>query len=90
MEVVTNNQTSGKYLTSEELKSIQDMNADLTRGKTALGELELQKHNLLKNIDELRSAFIQTEKMLIEKYGENAIINIKTGEVTDNKANNNT
>jgi hypothetical protein len=90
MEVVTNNQTSGKYLTAEELKSIQDMNADLTRAKTALGELDLQKHNLLKHIDELKSVFAQTEKMLVEKYGENAVINIKTGEVTDNKANNNT
>lgn len=90
MEVVTNNQTSGKYLTAEELKSIQDMNADLTRAKIAIGEIELQRHNLLKHIDELKSVFTQTENMLIEKYGKDSVINIKTGEVTDNKANNNT
>lgn len=89
MEVVTK-ETTGKYVTSEELKSIQDMNADFQRAKTALGELELQKYGLMKHIDEMKSVFSQHEEMLIQKYGANAVINIKTGEVTEKINNDNT
>jgi hypothetical protein len=69
-------------LTNEELKKIQDLNADFNKAKISLGDLELQKQNILKNIEEIRQGFAENELELIAKYGEDAIINIKTGEVT--------
>jgi hypothetical protein len=77
-----------KYITSEELKMIQDIHADFTRAKTAVGELELQKHQLMKHIEEIKTVFSNHEQMLIEKYGKDAIINMKTGEVTDKPSDN--
>jgi hypothetical protein len=88
MEVVSNK--ASQYVTAEELNTIQSMNSDFTRAKIALGEIELQRHGLLKHIDELKEMFTNNEKMLIEKYGDNAVINVKTGEVTDKVHNNNT
>jgi hypothetical protein len=88
MKAVNNNSTSSKYVTNEELKTIQDIHADFTRAKTAVGELELQKHQLLKHIDEIKNVFSQHEQMLIEKYGKDAIINMKTGEITEKAPDN--
>jgi hypothetical protein len=79
----------GRYITSEELNTIQEMNAEFSKAKMALGDAELQKQNILKHIDEIKLVFAQHEKTLIEKYGEDAIINIKTGEVTEKNNNNN-
>jgi len=69
-------------VTEEELKKIQELNADFTKSKNALGDLELQKQNIFQHIDMLRKEFSLNEKSLIEKYGEDAVINIQTGEVT--------
>lgn len=71
-----------KQLTQEELTKIQEMNTTFAQAKIALGELEIQKHAILGQIKELRDSFSANEKELIEKYGANAVINIKTGEVT--------
>ncbi len=71
-----------KKLTQEELTSIQEMNSTLTQAKVALGDLEIQKHSILGQIKQLRDEFSSNEKKLIEKYGADAVINIKTGEVT--------
>jgi hypothetical protein len=69
-------------VTEEELKKIQVLNDDFTKSKNALGDLELQKQNVFQHIDMLRKEFAINEKSLIEKYGEDAVINIQTGEVT--------
>lgn len=70
------------FVTQEELKKIQDLNADFTKSKNALGDLELQKQNVFQHIEMLRKEFAINEKSLIEKYGEDSVINIQTGEVT--------
>lgn len=72
-----------KQLTPEELKAIQDLQGEFTKMKTSLGDLEIQKFAVLKAIEEIKIAFVEQEKLLIGKYGENAVINIKTGEVTE-------
>lgn len=69
-------------ITQEELEMIQNMNADFSKAKMGLGDLELQKQGLLKQIDDLRLSFARNEQMLIDKYGTDAVINIQTGEVT--------
>jgi hypothetical protein len=70
------------YLQKEELEKIQEMNAEFTKLKIALGETELQKQTVIKAIDELKTSFAIQERMLIDKYGADAVINIQTGEVT--------
>lgn len=70
------------YLQKEELEKIQSMNAEFTKMKIALGETELQKQTVINAINELKTSFAMQEKMLIEKYGAEAVINIQTGEVT--------
>lgn len=72
-----------RQLTEQELKQIQDLQSEFTKAKITLGDLELEKQGLLKHIDSLKKVFAENEKVLIEKYGANAVINIKTGEVTD-------
>jgi hypothetical protein len=67
--------------TQEELQKIQEMNSKFNQTKIALGDCELQKYSILKHIEELRSEFSQHEKLLIEKYGVDAVINIQTGEI---------
>jgi hypothetical protein len=48
----------------------------------AIGDVELQKQQILRHIEELKAVFSAHEKELIEKYGADAVINIQTGEVT--------
>jgi wobble nucleotide-excising tRNase len=69
-------------LTHEELNKIQEMNTRFAKAKLALGDLELTKHDMLKEVDKLRLEFEENEKQLISKYGKDAVINMKTGEVT--------
>jgi chaperonin cofactor prefoldin len=72
----------GAFVTSQELEEIQQMNSEFQKMKNSLGDIELQKHSILKHIDELKKVFMENERLLIEKYGEDAVINIKTGEIT--------
>lgn len=74
-----------QQLSPEELAKIQELNTTFTQAKIALGELEIQKHTILGQIKNLREDFSKNEKQLIEKYGKDAVINLKTGEVTYGK-----
>jgi hypothetical protein len=69
-------------LTQEELESIRKMNAEFSGAKLALGDIEIKKHSILKQIDEMKLPFELLELDLIQKYGKDAIIDINTGEVT--------
>jgi len=69
-------------VTQEELSRINELNAEFNKAKLAIGDVELQKQNILRHIEELKVEFSAQEKFLIEKYGSDAIINIQTGEVT--------
>lgn len=73
---------NNQHLTPEELKQIQDMNNEFNNAKLSLGDLELQKSNVIKHIEKLRETFSVNEAELIKKYGADAVINIQTGEVT--------
>ena len=73
---------NNQQLTPEELKQIQDMNNEFNNAKLSLGDLELQKSNVIKHIEKLREGFAVNEADLIAKYGADAVINIQTGEVT--------
>ncbi len=69
-------------VTQEELEKIQKLNSEFNQAKMAVGDIEMQKQNVLRHIDMLKADFTAHEQLLIEKYGADAVINIQTGEVT--------
>jgi hypothetical protein len=71
-----------KQVTQEELTKIQELNSEFNKAKMAIGDVELQKTQIIRHIEELKLEFSAHEKLLIDKYGADAIINIQTGEVT--------
>jgi hypothetical protein len=70
------------FITQEELKKIQEMNSEFNKAKSNLGELELQKQSIIRHIDSMKVDFLNHERMLIDRYGSDSVINIQTGEVT--------
>lgn len=74
--------TKSNFIEQQELTTIQEMNADFAKSKMALGDLELQKQNIITHVDNLKKEFALFEKGLIDKYGDDAVINLQTGEVT--------
>lgn len=69
-------------LLKEELELLQQLSKDYTKAKNTLGDLELRKHDILKDIDTIRGISEDNEKKLMNKYGADAVINIQTGEIT--------
>ena len=69
-------------LEKEELEILQKLNQDFQTIKIQLGDLSIQKNNVLKNLDVIQNMFKNEEKKLVEKYGKNAIINLESGEIT--------
>ena len=74
-----------KKIKDEELKYLQDLNVEFNKIKTQLGDITLQEHGLVLQVQEIKLQFQQAEKGLMETYGENAVINLETGEVKDKK-----
>jgi DNA helicase TIP49 (TBP-interacting protein) len=72
-------------LTEEELKIITDLQKEFVEKKVQLGDAVIVQHNLMSDVNILRAKFSQEEQKLIKKYGEDSVINLKTGEVTKNK-----
>ncbi len=70
-------------ITDKELKELQEINADFNKRKAALGELEMQKHAILHQVDDLNASFSELEKKLVEKYGDDVTIDISTGEIKE-------
>jgi hypothetical protein len=68
-------------LTEEELNFIKQGTQEFTKIKISIGDLELQKQGLIKQSEKIIEAFNNNEKVLVEKYGANSIINMQTGEV---------
>jgi hypothetical protein len=70
------------YVSKEELERIQAMNSEFAKAKMTLGELELNKQGILGQINAMRQDFSEYERILISKYGQDSVINLQTGEVT--------
>lgn len=69
-------------LEQQELETVRGLNQEFNGAKIALGELEIKKYSIMKQIEDLKSEFAKHEMALIEKYGADAVINLQTGEVT--------
>lgn len=68
-------------ITEEELTSIQELIKLMRRGESAVGGLEIQKSNLLKEIAEVQAKLDEERTALEEKYGQ-IEVNLETGEYT--------
>ena len=66
-------------LEEKELAELKEAKLELDRYKLAIGDLELQKKSLFDSVTKLQQAFAQMENKLIEKYGQDSIINMNTG-----------
>ena len=71
----------------KELKSLRDLNSEFQSLKVQLGELSIQKNSVLKRVDLIRVEFESLENELIKKYGENSVINLEHGTITQNVEN---
>lgn len=69
-------------LTQEQLETIQQMNTEYTRLRMGIADFEMNKYAALNAMEALRENFATHEKLLIELYGQDAIINMSTGEIT--------
>ena len=70
-----------QQLTKEELDNIQSMLNEFNRKKISLGDTVIQQNTLMKEIEELKEQYSKEEEKLIEKYGEDSVINVQTGEI---------
>jgi len=77
------NQMKKNKLEAEELSQLQELQNTFQGYKMQLGEIELQKSMLLKEVDDVKEDFNKLENKFIEKYGLDSVINIKTGEITE-------
>tara|TARA_R100001591_G_scaffold114331_2_gene128537 strand:+ start:642 stop:917 length:276 start_codon:yes stop_codon:yes gene_type:complete len=69
-------------LSTEELGKLQVLNTNFQNIKIEIADCEVKKVNLLAQLKVYRDEFAAIEKELIKTYGDNAKINLQTGEVT--------
>ena len=72
-----------KNLTEEELKSIQDINQRFMNTKVAIADAVVSQGQMIESLSTIQNEFRDLEKELTKKYGENATIDLRTGEVKD-------
>lgn len=72
-----------KQLKEEELKNIQTLNQKFVNTKVAIADAEVNKKNLIAALETIQQEFADMEKELIKSYGENSVIDLRTGEVRE-------
>jgi hypothetical protein len=72
-----------KKIDEQELKGLQELNAEFSSLKSQLGDLSLQKHGVCLRVEQLKSEFQDHEQALMEKYGVDSVINLETGEIKE-------
>ena len=71
-------------LTKEELEIVQRLVTEFNKLKIQLGDAVLAQNSIINQIDAVKVQYAEQEKTFIEKYGEDAVINVETGEVKKN------
>ena len=59
------------------------LNSSFVQLKDKIADLELQKQMVFENVSEIKKQFKNLESELVEKYGDNSIINLETGIITE-------
>jgi|TARA_R110000851_G_scaffold300822_2_gene457077 hypothetical protein len=68
-------------LTEEELTKLQTIVTDYNNVKIRIADTFISQDILLKEIDAMKSSYMLEEKKLLEKYGDDTVINVQTGEI---------
>lgn len=72
-----------KELSKEELELLQGLVTEYNNVKIRIADTFIAQDALLKEIESMKAAYIKEEKKLLEKYGDDAVINVQTGKVTN-------
>ena len=72
-----------KELTKEERELLQGLVTEYNNVKIRIADTFIAQDALLKEIESMKAAYIKEEKKLLEKYGDDAVINVQTGKVTN-------
>tara|TARA_R100001463_G_scaffold78559_1_gene132867 strand:- start:2352 stop:2612 length:261 start_codon:yes stop_codon:yes gene_type:complete len=72
-----------KKLSKEELANVQELQRKFLDVKIGLADSLIRQRELFKNLDSVQGDFQSVEVELTKVYGENAVINLQTGDVTD-------
>ena len=70
-----------KKISEDQLKEIQGINNKFLQAKVGIADAELNKAKLIAEINALQAEFKAIEQKLIEEYGNDAVVDLKTGEV---------
>lgn len=70
-----------KKLTTEELQKVQALNQKFLQTKVKIADAEINKQKFITELDETQQEFTHLEKELIKVYGQDATIDLRTGEV---------
>jgi hypothetical protein len=82
--------TSKVSLTVEELTELQTVRTEMGQKQFELGNLVMLQHDVVKKIESYRLRISSFERNILSKYGEGAIVNIETGEITFKNVKNDT
>tara|TARA_R100000951_G_C2634451_1_gene178835 strand:- start:926 stop:1165 length:240 start_codon:yes stop_codon:yes gene_type:complete len=69
-------------LTTEELNKVQGYVSEFNTLKMKIGDTTLAQSALVSDVDSLKKEYNKYEMSLMEKYGEDAIVNVQSGEIT--------
>ena len=67
----------------EELESLQKLQSIISGGKERIANFELQKHFALMEVARATIEMNDLNNILVEKHGEDAVVNTKTGDITN-------
>lgn len=68
-------------LTKEELELLQRLVTEYNNVKIKIADTFISQDTLLKEIESMKASYIKEEKKLLEKYGDDIVINVQTGEI---------
>lgn len=68
-------------LKKEELDSVQSLNQKFLQLKVKIADAEINKAKSIAELDLVQQEFSKLESSLIETYGKDATIDLRTGEV---------
>jgi hypothetical protein len=69
-------------LEEQQFEKLKQLNTALIHLKLEIGDVEIRKSALLREIDGVRTLMLEQEQELVKEYGPDAVINMQTGEVT--------
>lgn len=74
---------AAKKITEAELLEVQSMNNAFNQLKLKIADTVLTKEHLLGEVAKLKEDYKSVEEKLTEKYGQDAVIDIQTGDISE-------